>query len=91
MLLFLHLGIMPYISASIVIQLLGIAVPYFQKLQREGESGRRKMNQYTRYLRFLFFLVQAPSYLLNLKMQAGPFFKCFIRFGLCLCLLLPLF
>ncbi len=43
------LGIMPYISASIVIQLLGIAVPYFQKLQREGESGRRKMNQYTRY------------------------------------------
>ena len=42
------LGIMPYISASIVIQLLGIAVPYFQKLQREGESGRRKMNQYTR-------------------------------------------
>ena len=44
------LGIMPYISASIVIQLLGIAVPYFQKLQREGESGRRKMNQYTRYL-----------------------------------------
>ncbi len=43
------LGIMPYISASIVIQFLGIAVPYFQKLQREGESGRRKMNQYTRY------------------------------------------
>ena len=55
------LGIMPYISASIVIQLLGIAVPYFQKLQREGESGRRKMNQYTRYLTIL-----------NLKMQAGP-------------------
>ena len=44
------LGIMPYITASIVIQLLGIAVPYFQKLQREGESGRRKMNQYTRVL-----------------------------------------
>ena len=70
--LFLSLGIMPYISASIVIQLLGIAVPYFQKLQREGESGRRKMNQYTRYLTILILLVQAPSYLLNLKMQAGP-------------------
>ena len=66
------LGIMPYISASIVIQLLGIAVPYIQKLQREGESGRRKMNQYTRYLTILILLVQAPSYLLNLKMQAGP-------------------
>ena len=66
------LGIMPYISASIVIQLLGIAVPYFQKFQRAGESGRRKMNQYTRYLTILILLVQAPSYLLNLKMQAGP-------------------
>ena len=66
------LGIMPYISASIVIQLLGIAVPYFQKLQREGESGRRKMNQYTRYLTIAILLVQAPAYLLNLKMQAGP-------------------
>ena len=66
------LGIMPYISASIVIQLLGIAVPYFQKLQREGESGIRKMNQYTRYLTIAILLVQAPSYLLNLKMQAGP-------------------
>ena len=65
------LGIMPYISASIVIQLLGIAVPYFQKLQREGESGRRKMNQYTRYLTIAILLFQAPSYLLNLKMQAG--------------------
>ena len=69
------LGIMPYISASIVIQLLGIAVPYFQKLQREGESGRRKMNQYTRYLTIAILLVQAPSYLLNLKMQAGPSLK----------------
>lgn len=66
------LGIMPYISASIVIQLLGIAVPYFQKLQREGESGRRKMNEYTRYLTIAILFVQAPSYLLNLKMQAGP-------------------
>ena len=66
------LGIMPYISASIVIQLLGIAVPYFQKLQREGESGRRKMNQYTRILTIFILFVQAPSYLINLKMQAGP-------------------
>ena len=59
------LGIMPYISASIVIQLLGIAVPYFQKLQREGESGRRKMNQYTRVLTIFILLVQAPSYLIK--------------------------
>ena len=65
------LGIMPYISASIVIQLLAIAVPYFQKLQREGESGRRKINQYTRYLTILILLVQAPSYLLNLRHTAG--------------------
>lgn len=63
------LGIMPYISASIVIQLLGIAVPYFQKMQREGESGRRKMNQYTRYLTVAILLFQGPMYLLNLKMQ----------------------
>jgi preprotein translocase subunit SecY len=66
------LGIMPYISASIVIQLLAIAVPYFQKLQREGESGRRKINQYTRYLTAGILIVQAPSYLINLKLQAGP-------------------
>lgn len=65
------LGIMPYISASIVIQLLSIAVPYFQKMQREGESGRRKMNQYTRYLTIAILLLQAPSYLINLKMQSG--------------------
>lgn len=66
------LGIMPYISASIVIQLLGIAVPYFQKLQREGESGRRKLNQYTRVLTLVILVLQAPSYLINLKVQAGP-------------------
>ena len=66
------LGIMPYISASIVIQLLAIAVPYFQKLQREGESGRRKINQYTRILTIIILVFQAPSYLINLKMQAGP-------------------
>ena len=65
------LGIMPYISASIVIQLLAIAVPYFQKLQREGESGRRKINQYTRYLTVLILLIQGPSYLLNLRYTAG--------------------
>ena len=64
------LGIMPYISASIVIQLFAFVVPYFQKMQREGESGRRKMNQYTRYLTILILLVQAPSYLINLKVQA---------------------
>ncbi len=65
------LGIMPYISASIVMQLLGLAVPYFQKMQREGESGRRKMNQYTRYLTVVILLFQAPSYLINLRMQTG--------------------
>jgi preprotein translocase subunit SecY len=63
------LGIMPYISASIVIQLLAIAVPYFQKLQREGESGRRKINQYTRYLTIAILLMQAPAYLVNLNVQ----------------------
>lgn len=63
------LGIMPYISASIVIQLLTIAVPYFQKMQREGESGRRKMNQYTRYLTVAILLLQGPSYLINLSVQ----------------------
>ncbi|RUT79466.1 preprotein translocase subunit SecY [Ancylomarina longa] len=60
------LGIMPYISASIVIQLLGIAVPYFQKLQKEGESGHRKINQITRYLTVIILVLQAPGYLLNL-------------------------
>lgn len=63
------LGIMPYITASIVIQLLTIAVPYFQKLQREGESGRRKMNQYTRYLTVFILMFQGPSYLINLSVQ----------------------
>ncbi len=63
------LGIMPYISASIVVQLLTIAVPYFQKMQREGESGRRKMNQITRYLTVGILLLQGPSYLVNLSVQ----------------------
>ncbi|MDO4214488.1 MAG: preprotein translocase subunit SecY [Bacteroidales bacterium] len=66
------LGIMPYITASIVLQLFTIAVPHFQKMQREGESGRRKINQYTRYLTVGILCFQAPSYLINLKMQAGP-------------------
>ncbi len=63
------LGIMPYISASIVIQLLSIAVPYFQKMQKEGESGRQKMNQITRYLTVAILLFQGPSYLVNLSVQ----------------------
>ena len=63
------LGIMPYISASIVIQLMGIAVPYFQRLQKEGESGRRKINQITRYLTVLILVFQAPAYLTNLVYQ----------------------
>ena len=66
------LGIMPYISASIVMQLLAVAVPYFQKMQREGESGRKKISMYTRYLTVLILLFQAPSYLFNLKFQVGP-------------------
>src|SRR4051812_2665203 len=56
------LGVMPYISASIVVQLLGIAVPYFQKLQKEGESGRNKLNQWTRYLTIAITALQAIGY-----------------------------
>ena len=63
------LGIMPYISASIVVQLLGIAIPFFQKMQREGESGRRKINQITRYLTVFILILQAPTYLVNLHAQ----------------------
>ena len=70
----LALGIMPYISASIVIQLLGMAIPYFQKLQREGESGRRKINQLTRYLTVIILFAQAPGYIANLQMQAPEAF-----------------
>ena len=65
------LGIMPYISASIVMQLLAVAVPYFQKMQREGESGRKKINWYTRILTVGILIFQAPSYLYNLKVQAS--------------------
>ena len=64
------LGIMPYISASIVVQILGVAVPYFQKMQKEGESGRNKINQITRWLTVLVVAGQAPGYLVNLRAQA---------------------
>lgn len=63
------LGVMPYISASIVIQLLGIFVPAFRKMQMEGESGRRKMNQYTRYLTILILCIQGPAYMAALHQQ----------------------
>ena len=66
------LGVMPYISASIVIQLLAVMVPFFQRLQREGESGHRKMNQYTRYLTILILLIQGPAYIANLSNQLPP-------------------
>ena len=65
------LGIMPYITASIVIQLLGMVLPSFQKLQSEGESGRQKLNQYTRYLTVLILLLQGPAYLVNLQVQVS--------------------
>lgn len=65
------LGIMPYITASIVIQLCGMILPSFQKMQREGESGRQKLNQYTRYLTVLILIMQAPAYLVNLQMQVN--------------------
>ncbi len=60
------LGVMPYISASIIMQLVGMVIPYFQRMQREGESGRRKMNQWTRYLTIIVLLLQVPAYLANL-------------------------
>jgi len=66
------LGIMPYISASIVIQLLAIVLPYFRKLQREGESGRRKINQLTRYLTVGILFVQAPAYVASLHGLLQP-------------------
>ena len=81
------LGIMPYITASIVIQLLGMVMPSFQKMQKEGESGRMKLNQYTRYLTVAILLVQAPAYLMNLEYQVraagghaemGFLMKCFL-------------
>jgi len=73
------LGVMPYISASIVMQLLGIAVPYFQKLQKEGESGRNKINQWTRYLTIFITALQAVGYVKSqipaeAKLFAEPLF-----------------
>jgi len=68
------LGIMPYITASIIIQLLGMAVPYFQKMQREGESGRKKINQYTRFLTIAVTAVQAPGYIASIKSSAPQAF-----------------
>ncbi len=68
------LGIMPYITASIIIQLLGMAVPYFQKMQREGESGRKKINQYTRFLTIGVTAVQAPGYIASIKSTAPQAF-----------------
>ncbi len=66
------LGIMPYISASIVVQLMGIAVPYLQKLQKEGESGRKKINQITRWLTIAILIIQAPAYLVSLPSLGIP-------------------
>ncbi|MBC7382570.1 MAG: preprotein translocase subunit SecY, partial [Bacteroidia bacterium] len=63
------LGIMPYISASIVVQLLSLAVPSFQKMQKEGEEGRRKINQFTRYLTIAITAVQSIGFLINLKSE----------------------
>jgi preprotein translocase subunit SecY len=63
------LGIMPYISASIVMQLMSIAVPYFQKMQKEGESGRKRITQITRWLTIIITAFQAPGYIVNLRAQ----------------------
>lgn len=65
------LGIMPYITASIVIQLFAMVIPRFQKMQREGESGRRKMNQITRWLTVIITAAQAPAYIKNMMVQLG--------------------
>ena len=76
------LGVMPYISASIVIQLLGVFVPYFRKLQMEGESGRRKMNQITRYLTVLILCIQGPAYMAQIHNQIpGEAFVAVNRLG----------
>ena len=73
------LGIMPYISASIVMQLVAIVIPSFQKMQREGESGRRKINQMTRYLTVIILIVQGSAYLANLEMQMRSVGACMSR------------
>ncbi len=66
------LGVMPYITASIIIQLMGIMIPYFQKMQKEGESGRRKMNQWTRFLTIVVLSIQGPAYVANLFHTLPP-------------------
>ena len=68
------LGVMPYITASIIIQLMGIMIPYFQKMQKEGESGRRKMNQWMRMLTIIVLLIQGPAYITNLYHQVPEAF-----------------
>ncbi|MFR9593896.1 MAG: preprotein translocase subunit SecY, partial [Rikenellaceae bacterium] len=75
------LGVMPYITASIIIQLLGMMVPYFQKMQKEGESGRRKMNQWTRFLTIGVLLLQGPAYVANLFHQVPSAFVYGNSFG----------
>ncbi len=75
------LGVMPYITASIVIQLMGMMVPYFQKMQKEGESGRRKMNQWTRFLTIVVLLIQGPGYIANLAHQVPTAFVYGTSFG----------
>ena len=67
------LGIMPYISASIIVQLMGMAIPYLQKLQKDGESGRNTLNQITRWLTIVVCLVQAPSYLTSITQYFLPY------------------
>ena len=75
------LGVMPYITASIIIQLMGMMIPYFQKMQKEGESGRRKMNQWTRFLTIGVLCFQSPAYIANLYHQAPTAFVYGNSFG----------
>ena len=72
---------MPYITASIIIQLMGMMVPYFQKMQKEGESGRRKMNQWTRFLTIGVLILQGPAYIANLYHQVPSAFVYGNSFG----------
>lgn len=75
------LGVMPYITASIIIQLMGMMIPYFQKMQKEGESGRRKMNQWTRFLTIGVLILQGPAYIANLYHQVPSAFVYGNSFG----------
>ena len=75
------LGVMPYITASIIIQLMGMMIPYFQKMQKEGESGRRKMNQWTRFLTIGVLMLQGPAFIANLYHQAPTAFVYGNTFG----------